>query len=164
MFLTISNNTLLLFPDKAEVAIHLMKATSNFIYQHNRPLLLSEIDLNRYSRKIPLIANLILQVAAIRLLDILRQIDKERKLRRGSRQLRSVLDTDIFTLCRCGWIILNNRKDIVVKLRCRNAAATRIIYSDSLLQHLQYTLFVDYRGKDDGDIIERSQLLLQPAP
>ncbi len=62
-------------------------------------LFLPKVDLNRDSRKIPFGAQLILQESAIGIADILRQVDKEGKLRRRGRKLRYILDFDILTLC-----------------------------------------------------------------
>ena len=61
-------------------------------------LFLSKINLNRYAREVPLLAHLVLKIAAIRLLDILRQIHKEGKLRRWGGELCSILDADILAL------------------------------------------------------------------
>ena len=62
-------------------------------------LLLAEVNLDRYTREIPLLAHLVLKVAAVRVLDVLWQIHKERKLWCWRWKLRSILDADILALC-----------------------------------------------------------------
>ena len=65
-----------------------------------RLLLRPEIQLHGDAGEIPLLADLVLQEAAVRLLDILRQVDEEGELRRGRRQLHGVFDTDVFAFGR----------------------------------------------------------------
>ena len=85
-------------------------------------LFLAEVDLNRHSREIILLADMILQKSAIVLADILREVAEERKLRGWGWQLHCVLDANILTLHGWWWGVLDNWQDKVVELRGWDAA------------------------------------------
>ena len=90
--------------------------------RYHTKLFLAEVDLDRYSREVILLADMILQESAIVLADILREVAEECELRGWGWQLHCVLDADILTLH--GWWrgILDNWQDKVVELRCWDAA------------------------------------------
>ena len=81
-------------------------------------LFLAEVNLDRHSREIILLADVVLKEAAIVLADILREVAEECKLRSWCWQLHCILNANILTL-HCWWrSILNNWQDKVVELRC----------------------------------------------
>mgnify|MGYP007107569294 CR=1 FL=1 len=61
-------------------------------------MLLPEINLHRYPGEIPVVADVVFEEPAVRLLDVLRQVYEKRELRRGRRELGHVLDLDVFAL------------------------------------------------------------------
>ena len=91
------------------------------LYFHNK-LLLTEVYLDRHTREIILLTDMILKEAAIVLADVLREVAEECKLRSWGWQLHCILDADILTLH--GWWrgLLDNWQDKVVELRSRDAA------------------------------------------
>ena len=82
---------------------------------HNK-LLLAEVYLDRHSREVPLLTELVLKEATIRLLDVLWEVHEERKLWRRRWELRHILDFDVFALCCCGRIVLDEWQEEVVEL------------------------------------------------
>ena len=108
-----------------------------------------------------MVAHVVFQEAAVRLLDVLGQVDEERKLRRRRRQLGHILDLDIFALGCGGWVVLDQRQHVVVELRGRNAALARLVDADSGLQYVEDALFGHHRGEDDRNIVERREFLFE---
>ena len=106
-----------------------------------------------------MVAYVVFEEAAVRLLDVLRQIDEERELRRRRRKLGHVLDLDILALGRGGRIVLDQRQHVVVEFRGRDAAFARLVNADGGLQHVEDALFVHHRGEDDRNVVERREFL-----
>ena len=90
--------------------------------RYHTKLFLAEVDLDRHSREVILLADVVLQESAIVLADILREVAEECELRGWCWQLHCVLDANILTLHGWWWGVLDNRKDKVVELRSRDAA------------------------------------------
>ena len=124
-------------------------------------LFLPEIDLDRYPREIPLFPNLILQEAAVGILDILGQIDEAGELGRGCRQLHHVFDFDVFAFGRRGRIIFDDRQQVVVQRRGGHAPLAVFVNPDGGLEHFEDALFVEYRGEDDRNVVEGRQFFCQ---
>ena len=106
-----------------------------------------------------MVAHVVFEEAAVRLLDVLRQVDEERELRRRRRKLGHILDFDILALGRGGRVVLDQRQHVVVELRGRDAAFARLVDADGGLQHVEDALFVQHRGEDDRNVVERSEFL-----
>ena len=106
-------------------------------------------------------ADVVLQEATVGLLDVLRQVDEEGKLRRRRRELRHVLDADVLALGCGGRVVLDERQQHLVELRGGDAALARLMYPDGRLQHVEDALLVDDRGEDNRNVVERGELLHQ---
>lgn len=126
-------------------------------------LFLPEIDLDRYPREIPLFPNLILQEAAVGILDILGQIDEAGELGRGCRQLHHVFDFDVFAFGRRGRIIFDDRQQVVVQRRGGHAPLAVFVNPDGGLEHFEDALFVEYRGEDDRNVVEGRQFFARTS-
>ena len=94
-----------------------------------------------------MVADVVFEEPAVRLLDVLRQVYEKRELRRGRRELGHVLDLDVFALGRGGRIVLDQRQQEIVQLRGRDAAFARLVDPDRGLEHVEYALFAEYRSE-----------------
>ena len=93
----------------------------------------------------PVLANLVLEESAIRLLDILRQVGvehKRRNLRVG--QLRAILNLDILTLGRRWRRLLDDGQHHLVELRCAHMCLTVHIHLLGCFEHLVDAVLEEY--------------------
>ena len=124
-------------------------------------LFLPEVDLHRYPGEIPVVADVVFEEAAVRFLDVLRQVDEERELRRRRRQLGYIFDLDVFALGRGRRVIFDQRQQEIVERRGRDAAFARLVDPDGRLEYVENALFAQNRGEDDRNVVERCEFLLQ---
>lgn len=118
-------------------------------------LFLAHVDGDGGAGEVPLLADLVLEVAAVGLLDPLRKVAEEdeggylRALEHGY-----VFYLDVLALVR-GWRIgADDLEQVVVELRCRNDAAPVLVDVLRGLENLEDALFCQGRAEDDGEIVE----------
>ena len=73
-----------------------------------------------------MVADVVFEEAAVRFLDVLRQVDEERELRRRRRQLGYIFDLDVFALGRGRRVIFDQRQQEIVERRGRDRAMPQL--------------------------------------
>ena len=116
-------------------------------------LLLTDKDVDGRTAEVPLLAHVVLQKTAIRLLHVLRQIGKEHKrryLRIG--QLGDVLYLDVLALYRGGRISLDEREHLFVEAGRGDARRAIAVNAAGFFEHLQNALLGEGRSENDGEV------------
>ena len=107
--------------------------------------------------EIPILANAILEKAAVMFLDILRKVCKKCKRRHTCvGKLGAILNLYILALGCRGRRFLDNGKQNIVKLRSRNFGGSAHLHVLCCFKHLEYALFRHCRSKNYGEIHKRS--------
>ena len=138
--------------------MHEKQKRGDFRLPSRQALLLAYVDVNGRAREVPLLAHLVLQEAAVRLLDVLRQVGEEHE--RGYArvgQLRDILYLDVLALG--GWwrICLDERQHLLVETGRRDAGHTVVVHLLGRFEHLQDALLGEGRGEDNGEVDERGE-------
>ena len=121
-------------------------------------LFFPEEDVDGSAKQVPVLANLVLQVALVGILDPLRQVAEEDERGHVSPlQHGDVLDLDIFSLDSRWREGLDVGLQDVVELRGGNGDTAVVIDVDRRLEHLVDALLGERRAKDDGEIGERGK-------
>lgn len=121
-------------------------------------LLLAHIKIYRSAGEVPLLANLVFQIASVRLLHPLRQVAEEHK-RRDALVFKhcDILYLHIFALA-CRWrICAYHLLHIVVELRCGHDALAVVVDLHSRFQHLVYALLCERGCEDDREVGKRRE-------
>ena len=120
--------------------------------------LLPEEQVDGCAMQIPVLANLVFQIAFVGILDPLRQVAEEDE--RGnlcSLEHGDILDFHILALDGRGRKRLDGGLQDVVQLRGRDDNLAVVIHLDCGLQHLVDALLGNGRPEDDGEVGERCE-------
>jgi len=159
---------------KKSTVLHSQIVKNHTFLTSIRQLLLAHEDIDGRSREVPLLANLVLKITTIGLLDPLRQVAEEgergdirgryHNLRilfvgccRGGLELGHILNLDKFALVVGWWISTDHLLHIFVEFGSLDYTTTILIDMSSGFDHLVYALLGDSRSEDDREVNERSK-------
>ena len=122
-------------------------------------LLLANEDVDGRTGEVPVRTDLILEEAAIRLLDPLGEVREEGKAGYRCGELHDVLDLDVLALGSRRRRGLDDGEHDLVELRGGDALAATLVDLLDFLEYLEDTLLRQGRDEDDGEVGEGSESL-----
>ena len=117
-------------------------------------LFLSDVNLNRAAGKVEMLPQLVLEETFVRVLDVLRQVAEEGERRETGRELRHILDLDVFTLPCRRRAVLYFRKHRLVQHGGRNLSGIVPVHACHFVKHIENPLLVDYGGEDYWHVVK----------